>query len=80
MTYNEVFALRLRETIEERGISLTRLAFLSGLRQSTLQNIYQGNTKNPTLRTMHRVAKGLNMTVSELLNFEQLNEGMIEGE
>jgi len=80
MTYAEVFAARMREICKERKISLNKLATLSGLRQSTLENIYKGNTKNPTLRTMHRIAVGMGMTVSELLNFELMNETVFEDE
>ena len=57
-----------------------RLASLSGLRQSTLDNIAKGNTRNPTIRTLHRIAVGLNMTVSELLNFDAMNESIFDDE
>ena len=80
MTYAQVFAARMQEICRERKITLNKLATLSGLRQSTLENIYKGNTKNPTLRTMHRIAVGMGMTVSELLNFELMNETVFDDE
>ena len=80
MTYAEAVGIRITQICKDRGITLNKLASLSGMRQSTLDNIAKGNTKHPTLRTLHRIAVGLNMSVSELLNFEQMNETVFEDE
>lgn len=80
MRYGEAIAIRCNAICKEKGITLNRLATLSGLRQSTLDNIAQGNTKNPSLRTLHRIATGLNMTVSEFLDFELMNTTIFEDE
>lgn len=80
MKYGEAIAIRCNEICKEKGITLNKLATLSGLRQSTLDNIVQGNTKNPSLRTLHRIATGLNMTVSEFLDFELMNTTIFEDE
>lgn len=34
----------------------------------------KGETKNPKLKTLHKLAISLDMTVSELLNFPEMNE------
>ena len=80
MTCGEVIAKRLQEICEEKGITINRLATLSGIRQSTLENIVAGHTSNPSLKTLHRIATGLNMTVSQLLDFPMLNEQRIDNE
>lgn len=80
MTYAQAIAERITELCSERKLTLNRLASLSGLRQSTLENISKGHTQNPTLRTLHRVAVGLNMTVSDLLNFSTMNEAVFDDE
>ena len=80
MTYGEVIAQRLQEICEEKGLTINRLATLSGIRQSTLENIVGGHTSNPSLKTLHRIATGLNMTVSQLLDFPMLNEQRIDNE
>ena len=80
MTYAQVIGIRIRRICKERDLTLNGLASQSGMRQSTLDNIAKGNTKNPTLRTLHRIAVGLNMTVSELLNFPEMNETVFEDE
>ncbi|MDR1321146.1 MAG: hypothetical protein LBK56_06930 [Gracilibacteraceae bacterium] len=50
------------------------------MKQSALDNIIKGNTKSPGLRTLHRVAQGLGMTVSRLLDFPELDEVQFEDE
>lgn len=39
-----------------------------------------GETKNPKLKTLRKIAMGLNMTVSELLDFPEMNEMEFEDE
>lgn len=39
----------------------------------TLDNIMRGLTKNPRIKTLHKIALAFNMTLSEFLNFEELN-------
>lgn len=80
MTYSDVVITRIRQLCKERGITINRLATQSGITQSTLDNIMRGNTKNPKLKTLHRLAVGLDMTVSELLDFPEMNETRFEDE
>lgn len=80
MTYADAIATRITQICNERHITLNKLATQSGLRQSTLDNIAKGNTKNPTLRTLHRIAVGLGITVSELLDFSEMNNAVFEDE
>jgi transcriptional regulator with XRE-family HTH domain len=80
MTYSHAIAIRMNQVCREKKITLNKLATLSGIRQSTLDNIAKGNSKNPTLRTIHRIAVGLDMTVSEFLDFSEMNETVFENE
>lgn len=80
MTYAEAVAKRISQISSERKLTLNKLASLSGLRQSTLDNIAKGNTKNPTLRTLHRIAVGLDMTVAQLMDYEIMNESVFDDE
>ncbi|MGI6502335.1 MAG: helix-turn-helix domain-containing protein [Anaerostipes sp.] len=80
MTYSDVIILRLTQLCEERKITINKLATLSGITQSTVENIMSGKTKNPKLKTLHKLALGLGMTVSELLDFQEMNETMFEDE
>ena len=64
----------------ERDITVNKLATLSGITQSTVDNLIKGKTKNPKLTTLHKLAVGLDMTVSELLDFPEMNEIAFEDE
>lgn len=80
MTYADVIAYRLDELCKERGITLNKLAMLSGLTHSTVNNFRLGSVKNPSLQTIHRIAVGLDMTVSEFLDFPLMNETVFDDE
>ncbi len=80
MTYSDVIIKRLNDLCNEREITINKLSTLSGITQSTVENIISGKTKNPKLKTLHKLAVGLNMTVSELLDFPEMNETIFEDE
>ena len=78
MEYSELYVRRIRELCRQRGIAINKLASMSDVKQSTLDNIVRGITKNPGVKTLHKLATAFNMTLSEFLNFEELNEYSFE--
>ena len=80
MTYSQAIIKHLNDICVERNITVNKLATLSGVTQSTINDLMTGKTKNPKLKTLHKIAIGLNMTVSELLDFKELNECVFEDE
>ena len=80
MTYSSVITKRILNLCQEQKITVNKLATLSGMNQSTLENIVKGNTKQPGLRTLHRLAQGLGMTLSQLLDFPEIEETQLEDE
>lgn len=40
----------------------------------TVDNLMKGKTRNPKLKTLHKLAIGLDMTVFQLLDFPEMNE------
>lgn len=78
--YNQIIVRRIRELCRKRKISINRLADMSGVRQSTLANIMHGESRNPRIGTLHKIALALGMTVAELLDFPELNEYSFEDE
>ena len=74
MNYSDLYVKRIRQLCQKRGIAINKLATMSDVRQSTLDNIVRGLTKNPGVKTLHKVALAFNMTLSEFLDFEELNE------
>lgn len=80
MTYSEAIIKRLMELCNKKNITVNKLATLSGITQSTVENVMSGKTKNPKLKTLHKLAIGLDMTVAELLDFPEMNETLFEDE
>ena len=80
MTYSDAIIKRLSDLCSQNNITINRLATLSGITQSTVENLMKGKTKNPKLKTLHKLAVGLNMTVSELLDFYEMNEEKFDDE
>lgn len=80
MEYADIYVQRIRKLCKERGIAINKLATMSDVKQSTLDNIMQGNTKNPRIMTLHKIALAFNMTLSEFLDFKELNEYLFEGD
>ena len=80
MEYSQIFINRIRKLCKERGISVNKLATMSGVKQSTLDNIMRGLTKNPRVKTLNKVSIAFNMTLSEFLDFEELNNYSFEDE
>lgn len=74
MEYSELYVQRIRTLCKQRNISINKLATMSGVRQSTLDNIVRGLTKDPRAATLHKIANAFNMTLSEFLDFEELND------
>ena len=73
MEYSELYVKRIRALCKERGIAINKLAVMSGVKQSTLDNIVRGLTKNPRVKTLHKIVLAFSMTLAEFLDFEELN-------
>lgn len=78
MDYSEIYVRRIRSLCKERGIAINKLATMSDVKQSTLDNIVRGLTRNPRVKTLHKVAIAFNMTLAEFLDFDELNEYSFE--
>ena len=74
MDYSVLYIDRIRELCKKRGFSINKLATMSNVKQSTLDNIMRGLTKTPRVMTLHKLAIAFNMTLSEFLDFSELNE------
>lgn len=74
MEYSDIYVKRIRQLCKERRIAINKLATMSDVKQSTLDNIVRGLTKNPRVKTLHKIALAFNMTLSEFLDFPELND------
>ena len=78
MEYSEIYIKRIKSLCKQRGIAINKLATMSGVNQSTLDNIVRGITKDPRAKTLHKVAIAFNMTLAEFLDFDELNDYSFE--
>lgn len=78
MEYSELYVNRILTLCKQRGITVNKLATMSGINQSTLDNIVRGLTKDPRAKTLHKIAIAFNMTLAEFLDFDELNDFSFE--
>ena len=80
MEYSKIISQMIVLLCKKRNITINKLATMSNVRQSTVDGIIRGTTKNPKLKTLHKLAIGLSMTVSELLDFQEFNDVTFDDE
>ena len=65
MEINKAVSEKIMKICDEKDISINKLASMSCLTQSTLQNIVGGCSKNPKLLTIVRICEGLGIKLSD---------------
>lgn len=78
MTVGQAVAKRIDEYIYARGITLYKLAKDAGVPIATLQNLYRGHTKSPTLSVVYKICNGLQVSIFEFLDSELFAENILE--
>ena len=72
--YAQIIVNSIVSLCKARGISINKLAEMSGVSQSTIDNLVNRKTFNPKIRTLHRIALAFSMTIAEFLDFPALND------
>ena len=78
MHLNEAVAQRIIHLCDKQSLSVNKLSSICGLRQSTVSNILNGNSKNPTISSIKKICEGLELSLSAFFDdplFEMQNEG-----
>ena len=65
---------RILELCEERGISINKLATISGLPPSSIKNILYGKSQNPKVLTIKMICHGLGITLGEFFSTSEFDE------
>lgn len=68
---------RMNELIKERNITPNGLSYLSGVSQSTIKSILNGECKNPGIVTIKKLCDGLEISIVDFFNtddFAQLEQ------
>lgn len=61
---------RILELCRERSISINKLSSMSGVTQSTVNNIVSGRNNSATISTIKKLCDGLGITIEEFFDSE----------
>lgn len=67
MNIGEAVKERIIELCRERDISINKLCNMSGVTQSTVNNIVRGRNNSATISTIKKLCDGLGITIQEFL-------------
>ena len=70
MTIGEAVRQRIVELCQERNISFNKLSSMSGVTQSTVNNIVSGRNNSATISTIKKLCDGLGITIDEFFHSE----------
>ena len=59
----------IRKIRKQKGLSQEKLARLADIALNTLTKIESGFAKRPTVQTVYKIAKALNVKVDDLIKF-----------
>lgn len=70
MTIGEAVRERILQLCEENHISVNKLCSLSGVTQSTVNNIISGRNNSATVSTIKKLCDGLDITIEVFFSSE----------
>lgn len=70
MTIGEAVRRRILDLCREYHITPNHLAAISGVTQSTVNNILSGRNKSTTVSTLKKLCDGLNISILDFFNAE----------
>ena len=65
MNVGEAVKLRIIELCQKEDITINKLATISGITQSTINNITSGRNNSTTISTIKKICDGLNISIEE---------------
>ncbi len=74
MNIGEAVKFRIIELCNEHKITINKLAFLSGVTQSTLNNIVSGRNNSTTVSTIKKICDGLNISILDFFTSELFSD------
>ncbi|MBR3969229.1 MAG: helix-turn-helix transcriptional regulator [Clostridia bacterium] len=73
MNIGEAVKLRIADLCMQRNITINKLATISGVTQSTLNNITGGRNKGTNISTIKKLCDGLDITIQEFFDSDVFN-------
>ena len=74
MTVGEASRKRIIELCNQRNITVNKLAIISGITQSTLNNIVSGRNNSMTVSTIKKLCDGLEISVIDFFNCDLFSD------
>ena len=68
MTVGEAVRQRIIQLCQDRDISINKLSSLSGVTQSTVNNIVSGRNNSATVATIKKLCDGLGITIDDFFH------------
>lgn len=68
MTIGSAVRHRIIELCNEHNITINKLSTISGITQSTLNNIISGRNNSTTISTIKKICDGLEITIIDFFN------------
>ena len=73
MLIGEAVKLRILELCAQRELSINKLCTISGITQSTVNNIVSGRNNSVTVSTIKKLCDGLDITIQDFFDSEVFN-------
>ena len=73
-TDGSLVSKHLLELLNQQNLTINRIANLAGLSQSTVNAMFEGRSKRPTITTIRAVCSALRITVHDFFDFPPYNE------
>lgn len=70
MTIGNAVRKRITDLCNENAITINKLSTISGITQSTLNNIISGRNNSATVSTIQKICDGLGITITEFFTSE----------
>lgn len=70
MTIGEAVKERILELCRQKDLSINKLSTMSGVTQSTVNNIVSGRNRSATISTIKKLCDGMGITIEEFFNSE----------
>ena len=74
MTVGEAVRQRIIQLCQERNISINKLSSISGVTQSTVNNIVSGRNNSVTVSTLKKLCDGLDMSINDFFASDVFSE------
>ena len=77
MIIGEAVRIRILNLCKDKNITINKLGTISGVTQSTINNIISGRNNSTTISTIKKLCDGFDITINEFFNdniFENLEQ------